>query len=69
MNDVELLKLALDSLEDLVNLAEYAMKHCDGEYDVEAELKNPRHVIFLLCSRLAPAGRNPPPFNCGKNGE
>jgi hypothetical protein len=54
MNDIELLKLALEDLENLVNLAEFAMKsHPYGEWDVKAELESPRRVISLLHSRIS----------------
>jgi hypothetical protein len=59
MNDTELLKQALEELENLVNLAKHAMteQYVYPELDVMAELESPRHVISLLRARLADVQR------------
>lgn len=58
MNDTELLKLALEELENMVNLAEFAMtSHPYGEWDVKTELESPRNVISLLRYHIAEAQR------------
>jgi hypothetical protein len=55
MSDTELLKIALEELENLENLAKHAMteQYAYPEWDVNAELESPRHAISLLRNRLS----------------